>query len=161
MRQRAESPYLIPWEPRTLGVMDTRICLIAALVASALALPATAAALYKTIDANGTVMFSDVPPADARIVEQRIAGPGMPLYEYPENDAALARANELHDLAEHALALARQDAGSERAGLRLAAGRMTPGDKDRVAFYKKDVRTARLQLMDLLRERQSPVQPRL
>jgi hypothetical protein len=142
--------------------------LVAAVLASAVALPAASGALYKTIDADGRIMFSDVPPhSGAPTFEQsRIPGAsgaanaeGMPYYEMPEQDAALASANERLDLAEHALALARQVAWSPRDGLRMIAARTTQGDRARAEFYKKDVRSARRQLTDLLRERQALAQP--
>jgi hypothetical protein len=83
--------------------------------------------------------------------------PGMPYYELAESDV-VARANAQVDLAEHALALTRQGLWSPRDGLRLVVARMTQGDEKRVAFYKKGVQIARQQLMDLLRERQAPMQ---
>lgn len=148
--------------------MDTRVTLfrlVAAVLASAIALPAASGVLYKSIDANGTIIFSDVPPpSDARFVEQRRipdsgssgapSAVGMPVYEFPEYDAALARANEQVDLAEHAFAISRQGLWSLRDGLRMAGARMTQADEARVEFFKKDVKIARQQLMDLLRERQ-------
>jgi hypothetical protein len=145
--------------------------LLAFLFPVLIVLPSNAAMLYKSIGANGTIIFSDVPPpSDARVIDQRrmpdsasaAAAPGragMPIYEFPEYDAEIAQANTQVDLAEHALALARQGLWSPRDGLRLVAGRMSQGDEDRVEFYKKGVRVARQQLMDLLRERQSLGQP--
>lgn len=132
-------------------------------------LPATAggAALYKSIAPNGTVTFSDMPPAgDARIVEQRMvpegraAEAGMPRViggaePLLDVDGAIARANAQVDLAEHALAVARRELWSPREGLRLASRRMTRADEERVEFYKKNLRIARQQLMDLLRERRA------
>ena len=150
--------------------MDTRFTpsrLLAIVLIGALTLPASAGGLYKVIDADGAVGFTDVPPpSDARIVVQIPLGgttgaattPGMPHYEIAESDEAVIRANALVDLAEHALALARQGLQSPSDGLRLVAARMTQGDEERVAFYKKGVQAARQQLMDLLRERQAPIQ---
>jgi hypothetical protein len=150
--------------------MDTRLTpsrLLAIVLTSALVLPASAGGLYKVIDAGGAIVFTDMPPPpDARTVVQVLTGgttgvgtaAGMPLYELAESDEAVARANERVDLAEHALALARQGLQSPSDGLRLVAARMTQGDEDRVAFYKKGVQVARQQLMDLLRERQAPMQ---
>ena len=130
--------------------MDTRLTpsrLLAIVLTSALALPASAGGLYKSVSADGAILFSDTPPSDARIVAQRLA----------ESDVAVARADAQVDLAEHALALARQGLWSPRDGLRLVAARMKQGDEERVAFYKKGVQIARQQLMDLLRERQAPM----
>lgn len=149
--------------------MDTHLTLfrlVAALLASIIALPAASGVLYKSIGANGTVIFSDVPPpSDARIVEQlRIPDSGssgapstvgMPVYEFPEYDAALARANEQVDIAEHALAISRRGLWSPRDGLQMVGARMTQADEARVEFFKKDVKIVCQQLMDLLRERQS------
>jgi hypothetical protein len=150
--------------------MDTRLTpsrLLAILFTSTLAFPASAGGLCRSVDADGAILFSDMPPpSDARIVAQGRANetigvataPGMPCYELAESDGAVARANAQVDLAEHALALARQALWSPRDGLRLVAARMTQGDEERVAFYKKGVQVARQQLMDLLRERQAPMQ---
>ena len=152
--------------------MDTRLTpsrLLAIVLTSLLALPASAAVLYKLIDADGKIVFTDVPPpSDAHIVARlRMGGttsvapapaPGMPRYEFPEFDAALARANAQLDLAEHSLAVARERLWSPSDGLRLDSPRMTRGDEERVAFYKKGVQVARQQLTDLLRERQAPMQ---
>jgi hypothetical protein len=150
--------------------MDTRLTpsrLLAIVLTSTLALSASAGGLYKSVDADGAMLVSDIPPpSEARIVAQGRAGgttgeataPGMPYYELAESDEAVARANAQVDLAEHALALTRQGLWSPRDGLRLVVARMTQGDEKRVAFYKKGVQIARQQLMDLLRERQAPMQ---
>jgi hypothetical protein len=137
----------------------------AAALASLLALPAAPGMLYKSVAENGTVVFSDVPLAEAQVVEQLrmpesaphsgLNAVGLPVYEFPEYDTAIARANERVDLAEHALAIARQGLWSPRDGLQLAAARMTSADADRVAFFKRDLKIARQQLVDLLRERQA------
>jgi hypothetical protein len=130
-------------------------------------MPAASGVLYKSVDSNGSIVFSDVPPAGAKLLDQRrlpdygmgasnasARTAGMPLYEFPEYDADLARANERVDLAEHALALARQGLWSTRDGLQLAASRMTPADEARVEHFKKGVKIARQELLNLLRERQ-------
>ena len=78
-------------------------------------------------------------------------------YEPAESDGPVALANTQVDLAEHALALARQGLSSPSDGLRLVAARVKRGDGERVAFYQKDVQTARQQLLGLLRERQAPM----
>jgi hypothetical protein len=150
--------------------MDTRLTpsrLLAIVLTSTLALPASAGGLYRSVAADGAILFSDMPPpSDARLVAQGRTGattgvataPGMPYYELAESDEAVARANAQLDLAEHALALARQGLWSPRDGLRLVVARMKQGDEERAAFYKKGVQIARQQLMDLLRERQAPMQ---
>lgn len=134
------------------------------------ALPAGADILYKSVDANGAVMFSDTPPSNgARIVEQRVisnpyspaspaaAAPASSLdqvYELIDADAALARANARVDQAEHALALARNGAAARTEGLRLATARPTAADDERIEFYKRDLKIARRELVEILRSRQ-------
>ncbi|MGZ5034125.1 MAG: DUF4124 domain-containing protein [Usitatibacter sp.] len=139
--------------------MDTRLSLlrlVAFLLAGTVALPAAPGVLYKAIGADGTIIFTDVPPpADARIVEQRrtpAAASTSPAVL--DDDEAVARANDRVDLAEHAFALARQGLWSPADGLRMSAARRSRGDDERVSFYERDVRRARAQLLDLLRERQ-------
>jgi hypothetical protein len=145
--------------------------LLAALLAWGSFVPAHAGTLYKAIAANGTVIFSDVPPpADARIVEQRAipsyggpnssAGlpyvPGATPLDLIESDAAVQRANAAVDQAEHELALARRNTWSAHEGLKLVSTRATLSDAERVEFYKRNLRSARQYLVELLRERQSP-----
>lgn len=137
--------------------------------------PAGAGVLYKSVDAKGTVMFSDMPPPDgARIVEQReigaprggsIAADGTPrraetlasALGSADFDAALERANADVDQAEHELALARRDLWSPRDGLRLTTARKTAADEERVAFYQRNLLAARRALLDLVRERRNAV----
>lgn len=141
--------------------MNTRLTLslLAIVLTSTLALPASAGGLYKSIDADGVLVVSDIPPPpDASIVTQSTGGPiavtkapGMPYYEpseFAESDAVV-RANEQVDLAEHALALARQGHWTPHDGLRLVSVGAKQGDGARVAFYKKGVQNARAQLIAL------------
>jgi Domain of unknown function (DUF4124) len=142
-----------------------RILVAAALLALAPAAPA--GVLYKSVGPNGTVMFSDMPPpADARILEQRIipstdsgasAGETANGFDLAaqliDADAAVARASAQVDLAEHALALARRNTWSPRDGLRVAPTRLTRADDERIEFYKKNVLAARQNLMETLRSR--------
>ena len=140
-----------------------RLAAAALLLAS---LPAGAGVLYKSVDANGRVMFSDVPPpSGSRIVEQReirgngaiaMAAPATAATQQPsfDLDAALSQANALVDQAEHALAQARRDLWSPREGLKLDFKRRTRNDEERVAFFRKDLQLARKALVDLLREKQ-------
>lgn len=144
--------------------MDFRrtLLVIAALLAAA---PAGAGMLYKSVSADGRVMFSDMPPADgARIVSQREIGPGGTIasaasrtLEALENlldaDGAVARANSDVDMAEHALALARRELWSVRDGLRLKGTSRSLADEARLDFYKRNVLAARQALLELLRER--------
>ena len=144
------------------------IALAIALLAS---WPAAAGMLYKSVGADGSIMFSDVPPPQgARILEQRVIGDNVTVasagatdrrtatMDTFDTDAALARANDELDMAEHALAVARRDLWNVRDGLRLSVKRMTSAEEERVAFYRKAVASARQALVALLRERQ--VMPR-
>jgi hypothetical protein len=147
-----------------------------ALLLAALALPAGANTLYKSVDASGTVMFSDVPPpSGARILEERAlpssppqdATAGLPqsstastpvagleqVYGLMDSDKALAEANARVDQAERGLAMARNGASSRLEGLRLASTRNT-ADNERIEFYKRDLRLARRALVDLIKARQ-------
>jgi Domain of unknown function (DUF4124) len=129
--------------------MDTRRILFrlaTALLASTLALPAASGVLYKSIDADGTIMLSDVPPPSE----------GQPMLD---DDAPVACANALFDLAEHAFAIARRDLWSPSDGLRMSAARRSRGDMERVEFYKRDVLLARARLLERLRERQATASP--
>ena len=143
-----------------------------------LALPALsqAAVLYKSVDANGTVTFSDMPPAaGTRVLETRVVSPsgtstaapvnaaGLPA-QAPiadpmtlplETDPMVAQANAKLDQAERELALARRELWSPRDGLRLVDRRMTSADDARVEFFKRNVAAARYALMELLRDRRS------
>jgi hypothetical protein len=152
------------------GVMRKLIAL--ALLAASL--PATANVLYKSVDANGTVMFSDTPPPEgARILEERaigapapsyssLPGAGAPVngleeaYGLIDSDAALAQANARVDMAERALAEARGGAMPRTEGLRLPQATQVSGiaNSSQVEFCKRDVKLARQALLDLLRSRQ-------
>lgn len=132
---------------------------------------APAAVLYKSVDANGVVMFSDMPPSDgARVLEERplpggspgtgapaedVQAPGLiPAEQMLDYDAVIARANAQVDQAERALALARRAAGAANAAdLRLSPTRLARDDDARLETYRNNVKIARRQLMELLRER--------
>ncbi len=139
------------------------------LLAAMLGGPAGASVLYKSVDANGTVTFSDVPPAEgSRLLEQRMLptlpaepgstpnapAPGLEeAFQMLDYDKALQQANERVDLAERALAQARAGhATTPRPGMNNAS--ISIADHERVAFYMRDLRAARQALMDLLRSRQ-------
>lgn len=129
----------------------------------ALASPgAPAGVLYKSVDARGTVMFSDVPPPEgSRIVEQRVVGPGSSAPGRPrvvdspwgpfESDPMVEQANARLDQAERAFALARRDLWSVRDGLRLETRRRTPEDEARVRQVEREWREARRTLLELRR----------
>lgn len=136
--------------------------------------PAAAAAnvLYKSVDANGVVMFSDTPPPDgSRILEERplpsansapaasveygMPVPGViPPEQMLDFDAAIASANAKVDEAERALARARRDLSLTDAGLRLRPTRLASEDDRRLDSYRNNVKVARRHLIELLRERQ-------
>ena len=141
------------------------------LTTATLASPAMATVLYKSIAANGVVEFSDVPPTDSsKLVEEREIGRSglapaaaittaavvqtTPLaMESLIADEAVARASEKVDLAEHALAVARQGLWSPRDGLHLRSPGRTAADEQRLDYFKRGVLAARQALMDTLRER--------
>jgi hypothetical protein len=145
---------------------------VAAIALAMLAAPAGAAVLYKSIDANGTVQFSDLPPdrgVDAKkivVPESTSAVPGatrpadvvaaMPAPREPAllTDEALQRASMQVDMAEHALAIARRPLWEIADPMRLEATRMNRSDRERVDFYQKNLKVAKQQLADLLRTKQ-------
>ena len=137
----------------------------------ALAMPAGAAVLYKTVDAKGVIQFSDLPPApgvEAKAImvpESSSAVPGAsrdadivaatPLREEQirANDEAVVRASAQVDLAEHALAVARRPLWEVADPMSLGGPRMTRADRDRVDYYRKTLKVAQQQLADILRTR--------
>lgn len=138
------------------------------LLALAIATPAyPAGMLYKSVDGNGSVTFSDTAPSgtNVKILEQRALSPlGAPARAAPpaapplplaEGDEALNRANEQVDLAEHALALARRNLWSPDDGMKMQPARVDPAELERVEFYKKNLRSARTDLVELVRDRQA------
>lgn len=137
----------------------------AALLAAFAAFPAGAGVLYKSVDAKGTITFSDVPPpAGAKVLEQREIKSNGTVSSTPPAapptlvggmlDDAVMRANALVDQAEHALAMARRDLWSAREGLKLGSYKRTQADNERIAFFTRDLQRARQVLMDTLKERQ-------
>jgi hypothetical protein len=138
--------------------------------AIALAAPAGAAVLYKTIDDKGVVTFSDLPPSDRNTEAKRIVVPesssavpgvvkpaevlaGMPTPEEKirYGDEAVQRASMQVDLAEHALAVARRPVWDVADPMKLEGPRMTRADRERIDHYRKDLKIAQQQLNDLLR----------
>lgn len=135
---------------------------IAALLLALASPGATAGVLYKSVDARGTVTFSDVPPPEgSRLVEQRIVGSGSPANGRPrvvdspwgpfEPDPLVEQANAKLDQAERAFALARRELWSVRDGLRLETRRRTPEDDARLRFFEREWREARRTLLELRR----------
>jgi hypothetical protein len=139
-----------------------------AALAPAFAHPGT---LYKSIDANGIVIFSDTPPAGARIVEERETSAVSPLSGAPQVsspsagsplvnaeqmlalDPEVAHANGNVDLAERELAAARRELAPLFEGARLRPTRLSLNDDARLEPYRKNLKIARQQLAEILRDR--------
>ena len=152
--------------------MAIRAHLVLALGLALLPAAAGANVLYKSVDANGVVMFSDTPPPDgSRILEERplpsssavpsaaveygAPVPGViPAEQMLDFDAAIASANAKVDEAERALAQARRDLSLTDVGLRLRPTRLASEDDRRLDSYRNNVKIARRHLIELLRERQ-------
>jgi hypothetical protein len=146
-----------------------RLALAAALCA--FAVPASAAVLYKTVDDKGVIMFSDMPPAqgvDAKriqVPESSSAAPGSlrpmdnivagtPTVEerIRLGDEAVQRASTQVDLAEHALAVARRPLWDVADPMRLEGAKLTRADRERLDYYRKNLKVAQNQLSDVLRQ---------
>jgi hypothetical protein len=140
-----------------------------AIAAIVLVPPADAAILYKTVDAKGVVMFSDLPPApgaDAKrlvVPEESSAVPGLvhsadatapdTLTEerIRASDESVQRASLQVDMAEHALAIARRPLWEPADLMKLEGPRMSRSDSDRLSYYRKNLKVAQTQLSDVLR----------
>ena len=127
--------------------------------------------LYKAVDANGTVIFSDTPPPGARIVEERetsavsslsgapqvTSGPGSNAVLNAEQmlalDPQVAQANANVDTAERELAAARRELAPLFEGARLRPTRLTMDDDARLEPYRKNLQIARQHLCEILRDR--------
>ncbi len=136
--------------------------------AAALAVPASAAVLYKSIGENGVIQFSDQPPGrgEAKVVAEihmKDTEPG-PLdgtmasgasreEQLREADEAVQRANAQVDLAEHALAEVRRVALPASDPMRLQFVRVSRADAERIDFYKKNVLLARQNLLEVLQQK--------
>ncbi|HEX4782205.1 MAG TPA: DUF4124 domain-containing protein [Usitatibacter sp.] len=138
-----------------------RPALLAA-IAAAIALPVPAAMLYKSIGPNGVVQFSDLPPEKGQVVAQMVLpdrdaapkpGAGAPVAPPEEFDAALQKANVQLDLAEHSLATARRPVWSEPDVIHIVSRPIARPDRERIAYYEKNVRLARLAVADLMRRK--------
>ena len=129
-----------------------------------LQLPAAAGVLYKSVDRDGRITFSDT-PIDGAVTLQRIessdsakprvGADAAPVYlALAElNDEAVARANAKVDTAEHALAEARRLTFGEDDPLALRATRLSRSDAQRLEGYKRDVAGARKSLLRALQAR--------
>jgi hypothetical protein len=71
----------------------------------------------------------------------------------------VARASAQLDLAEHALALARQPFSATADALRLRVVRPARGDVERIEFFKRGVIVARQNLMEVLKRSRSAAGP--
>jgi hypothetical protein len=154
--------------------------LAAGLALALLAAGAHAGMLYKSIGPDGVVQFSDTPPKDGVIVDQRPTSVVAPLAPWPAapgsaafsgassnpllalgdgsaDDAELALANTKVDLAEHALALARHGLEEDTARIRLDEPTRTRTDDDRIAFYEHDLKLARDNLLGILKSRRAAI----
>jgi len=137
-----------------------------AVIAAAMALqvPAAAGVLYKSVDRDGRITFSDT-PIDGAVTLQRIessdsAKPRVGAEAAPVylalaelNDEAVARANAKVDMAEHALAQARRSTLGEDDPLALGRTRLSRTDAQRLEFYKREVADARKSLLRALQVR--------
>ncbi|HEY2628913.1 MAG TPA: DUF4124 domain-containing protein [Usitatibacter sp.] len=134
--------------------------------AGLLAGPVSAGTLYRSVSSSGTVVFTDVPPADAVVVAQvSIGGTAGAAnsttrhYNTIPSDEALAQANSRVDLAEHNLAVARRSIAVNE--LNLGSERRAPNERARVESYKRDLQIAHSSLTDLLRQRAPQPPPTL
>jgi len=132
---------------------------------------ASAAVLYKSVDQKGVVTFSDVPPAPGADVKRilvpeesssvpgalRSADAALPDTLTEEriraSDEAVQKASLQVDMAEHALAVARRPMWAPADLMKLAGPRMSRADRDRISYYRKNLRVAQQQLSDLMRSK--------
>jgi hypothetical protein len=137
----------------------------------ALAAPANAAVLYKSVDSSGVVIFSDVPPEKGvettkiLVPESTSAVPGATrpaegvaaaptrVEQTNPGDEAVQRASLLVDMAERALAVARRPIWRVPEPMKLEGPKMTRADLDRIEYYQKNLKVARQQLAGVLRTR--------
>ena len=142
----------------------TRTLVLAVALVLGLQLPAGAGVLYKSVDRDGRVTFSDV-PVDGAVTTQRIessesaksavGNENSPIYLAlaEVSNEAVARANAQMDNAEHAYALARQQHVGSHDPLSLANPTRTRADRQRLDFFKRDVLDARKTLLRALQQR--------
>jgi hypothetical protein len=120
-----------------------------------------AGTLYKSVDPQGRVAFSDT-PIDGNVIIERITSsesanspgsraPPVNLALADSLDEAVVQANAKVDLAEHALAMARKSVVEDNPGA-LAGERLSRADSQLLAFYKRDVQNARRNLLRVLKQ---------
>ena len=144
--------------------MDARNALLALALGFAVPLSAAAGVLYKSVDSNGRITFSDV-PVDGAVTTKRIEtsesvkpavgedGARTYLALADIGDEIVARANARVDMAEHALALARRSIYGEHDPLGLVSSHPSRADAQRLEFYKRDVLEARKGLLRAVQQR--------
>jgi hypothetical protein len=138
---------------------------LCALVTACAAASACAGVLYKSVDREGRMVFSDT-PIEGAVVTQRIEtsdsakriveeGRSAPQYLALVDglDETVRRANEKLDLAEHALAEARRSITGEGEVLALHSSRPSRESRQQLEFYKKEVLDARKSLLRILQQR--------
>ena len=145
----------------------------AALLLLAASLGARAAVLYKSVSPDGVVEFSDLPPDKNRLVDRiQLSQDGIPTMTphvapspstdpVVDMDGAVARASAQLDLAEHALALARQPFSATSDPLRLRTVRPARSDVERIEYFKRGVIVARQNLMEVLKRTRTASQQTL
>jgi hypothetical protein len=69
------------------------------------------------------------------------------------NDEAVQRASAQVDLAEHALAVARRPMWEVADPMNLGGPRLSRADREKLDFYRKNLKIAQQQLADVLRTR--------
>jgi hypothetical protein len=140
----------------------------------AASLGAHGAVLYKSVSPQGTIEFSDQPPDRNKVVDRiQLKDDGSPYTVPPvaalgaandpvvENDAAVARASAQLDMAEHALAIARQPFAATNDPMHLVARRPARPDIERIEYFKRGVVVARQNLMEVLKKSRAASQQTL
>ena len=151
-------------------VMRKRVAIAAALATAVLCGVAQAGVIYKQVERDGKITFSDH-PLDGAVVISRIEssdspkpgvaeetrGAGAPQYQYlalaDGFDEAVRQANTKVDMAEHALAVARRSLLGNHDPLALANGRSSPEALHQLEFYKDELGKARKNLLRTIQQR--------
>jgi hypothetical protein len=145
--------------------METTRLLRHTVLAAMLATASAHADIYKSVDKEGRVVFSDVPLQGAVTIERlKSSGdakaPSTEAGSSPQYlallegvDEMVRQANIKMDLAERALAQARRGIVESYDPLALAGGPSPSVDRNQIEFYKRDVATARRNLMRILQQR--------
>ena len=130
--------------------------------------------LYKSVDANGVMTFSDTPLPGARIIEEKVVASSGAGLSQPTSavttafvnaeqmlllDPEIAHANRNVDLAERELAEARRALCPLFEGARLRPTRLSLDDDARLEPYRRSLKIARQQLAEILRDRRIAAAP--